>query len=160
MPPCGNAPYLSFPDPFLYSLLIIQDPIQGLAPLRGLSWAPAAFIPKLEPHFNSIIPQQAFPAFTITIFLSIYLLMCLSHIKGKDRACFTLICPISRISSVTEQTINWTDLNCTKTPLWPPQSTQAAVLGFRRLLGSLTILKCYDSKHSLLTFRNNFCYWF
>lgn len=121
MPECGNTPYLSFLDPFLYSLLIIQDPIQVLIPLRELSWAPAAFIPKLEPHFNSVIPQQDFPAFTITILLSIYLLMCLSHIKGKDRACFTLICPISRISSVTEQTINWTDLNCTETPLWPPQ---------------------------------------
>ena len=102
-------------------LLVVEPSPFPLASLRDLSWASVPFIPKLEPDFNSLIPQQAFffPCFHHkSIFLLTHLLICLSHIKWKDRVCTIFTCSISRFSVVIGLSfVNWSGLSYAKAAL-------------------------------------------
>lgn len=97
--------HLSFPTPVPCFRLILLRSSSGVSFPKRSFLSTSNFHPKAKTRLQCYNPTN-FACFYHNYLLSIYLLICLSRIKDKDRVCFIFLCPISRISSVTEQTIN------------------------------------------------------
>lgn len=95
--------HLSLPTPVPCFRLILLRSSSGVSFPKGSFLSTSNFHPKAKARLRCYNPT----AFLLyhNYLLSIYLLICLSRIKDKDRVCFIFLCLISRISSVTEQTI-------------------------------------------------------